>query len=130
RRLIPSPNAGRLFFSSRGEKKSPAGKEIACGRQIARAKRTLGISLSSSFSLPRLIPPEIGQRRSKSTVTNRFRVVTGGPHTDQLVDRCVSPGLLGQKKTNSLKPCESKTSAIIASWGKWQLTSSARKVQY
>ncbi|RRT38838.1 hypothetical protein B296_00048175 [Ensete ventricosum] len=34
-------------------------------------------SPSSSFSLPRLRPLEIGRRRSKSTITGRFRVVTG-----------------------------------------------------
>ncbi|RZS21903.1 hypothetical protein BHM03_00054605 [Ensete ventricosum] len=71
---------GRHFFSLSGEKKSPAGEEIACGRRIARGKSSATLSFSSpssSFSLPQLIPPKISRRRSKSIVTGRFRVVTG-----------------------------------------------------
>ncbi|RZR89739.1 hypothetical protein BHM03_00017515 [Ensete ventricosum] len=62
-------------FSPRGEKKSPASEEIVSdrlrGRRIALAKsnaNSMYSSPSSSFSLPWLILPKIGRRRSKLSV--------------------------------------------------------------
>ncbi|RWW08767.1 hypothetical protein GW17_00027774, partial [Ensete ventricosum] len=71
RRLIPSPHTGRHFFSPCGEKKSPMG-DRSRERRAAPDSRFFS-SRSSSFSLPRLIPPEISRRRSKSTITARQR---------------------------------------------------------
>ncbi|RZR78430.1 hypothetical protein BHM03_00003763 [Ensete ventricosum] len=66
------------------------GEEITHGRRIARREETgqriercgkksrfSFSSPSSSFSLPRLRPLEIGLRRLKSIVIGRFRMVTG-----------------------------------------------------
>ncbi|RWW47096.1 hypothetical protein BHE74_00046934 [Ensete ventricosum] len=67
------------------------GEEIARGRQIAWAilrswatdstgeeqRRPPSFSYPSSFSLPRLIPLEIGRRWSKSTIIGQFWVTMG-----------------------------------------------------
>ncbi|RWV99107.1 hypothetical protein BHE74_00015734 [Ensete ventricosum] len=71
-------------FSLSRETKSPTGDESFLHPQATYREsstlfflQVLPFLLLFFFSLPRLIPPEIGHRRSKSTGNDRFRVVTG-----------------------------------------------------
>ncbi|RWW20684.1 hypothetical protein GW17_00015196 [Ensete ventricosum] len=61
--LVPSPHAGRHFFSPRGEKKSPAadrsrGQFFARGRRIAQAKSSVGLQVF-------LLPPSADTARNR-----------------------------------------------------------------
>ncbi|RWW67291.1 hypothetical protein BHE74_00025276 [Ensete ventricosum] len=79
-KLFSSPRDGRRF--SRRSAKKPAGENRDC-ESSAKSLGSPFYSPSSSFSLG--IIAQIGQRRSKSTVISRFRVVAGQKQSQSMV---------------------------------------------
>ncbi|RWW11261.1 hypothetical protein GW17_00025140 [Ensete ventricosum] len=81
---IPSP----LNISPRGEKDRGDGKEIARGRRIVQAKSSIGLQILPPLvdtAQNRSLPPDNNRRRSKSTVIDRFQVVTGRKQPQSMV---------------------------------------------